>query len=106
MTREDKLKRLEEQYSAEFSGCNYPEEFVPHGTMTECNFGGMLAILSNSGTACVVWSDWSDTAVSDSLTEYEICYKENEEQELVPGFFVNEGTENETFYSLDDFLML
>lgn len=110
MTRDEKLQKLATQYSQEFAGQNYPEEFKPHGSMTECNFGGKLIILSNDGESCIVWSDWADEAVSDKLEEFEIVYEQNpdndQEMEIIPGFIMNLDTENETFYPLNDFMKI
>lgn len=107
MNRQEKLQRLAEQYSAEFAGNNYPDEFKPHGTMTECNFGGKLIILSNDGEACIVWSDWADEAVSDKLEEFEIVYKQDDENsedngtDVSPGFYIDAD-----FVSLDSFMRI
>jgi len=97
-TREQILSDLEQQYKEQFAGNGYPDEFKVHGVMTECNFGGKLIILSNDGEGVIYWDDLADTAISPALTEECIVYEENE-NELCPGFFVND-----TFYPLEDFI--
>lgn len=111
MNRQEKLQRLADQYSAEFAGQGYPNEFKAQGAMTDCNFGGKLIILSDSGDSCIVWSDWSDEAVSDRLQECFISYQEDPEmemdefgnRELQLGFFMEM---DETFYSLNNFMRI
>ena len=107
MTREEKLKKLEIQFKEEFAGNGYPKEFKAHSAMMECNFGGMLVIISNSGDAVVVWSDWSDAAVSDVLTECEIEYilpedcDDDETAESEAAFLLND-----TWYGLNNFMRI
>jgi hypothetical protein len=69
-TRETKFTSLKEDFATNYAGREYGEVFEPHGTMTECNFGGLLVILSNTGEGVLVWRDWSDTAIDEKLTEY------------------------------------
>ena len=107
--RTEKLQKLYDQYMSEFSGNGYKDEFVADGSMCECNFGGMMIIIGASEDSCIVWSDWADAAVSDTLTECEIIYKEDKEgvkfgdteYPLVAGFNFND-----TFYSLDNFMKI
>jgi hypothetical protein len=80
-TREQKLSSLQEDFATNYAGREYGEVFEPHGTMTECNFGGLLVILSNTGEGVLVWRDWSDTAVDEKLTECEIEYFYDEDTE-------------------------
>jgi len=79
-TREQKLASLQEDFATNYAG-EYGQTFEPHGTMTECNFGGLLVILSNTGEGVLVWRDWSDTAVDEKLTESEIEYFYDEDTE-------------------------
>jgi len=81
-TREQILKALQEQYNEQFAGDGYPDEFKPQGAITQCNFGGLLVILHNSGDSLVVWSDWADNAISHELTECEIDYKEDPDNDV------------------------
>jgi hypothetical protein len=104
MTREEMYKRLENQYLSDYAGNGFKNEFKPDGGMVECNFGGKLIILSNDGDSCLVWSDWADSAVSESLTECEIEFQPDEDDpdgDLVSGF--NMGG---TFYRLDEFMRI
>jgi hypothetical protein len=103
MTREQKLELLAADFAANYAGDNYPNEFKPHGSLTQCNFGGLLVILANSGEGLLCWSDWSDDAVSDKLTECEIEYLpgEDDEDEIQPSF-----TYQNTVYSLNDVMRI
>jgi len=108
-TREEILLDLENQYKEEFSGNGYPDAFKAQAFMTECNFGGMLLILSNSGDSVIVWSDWADCAVSDKLTECEIEYHDDpdfegnaeEDDNMIAQF-----NHNDTWYNLNDFMKI
>jgi hypothetical protein len=84
-TRETKLTSLKEDFATNYAG-EYGETFEPHGTLTECNFGGLLVILSNTGEGVLVWRDWSDTAIDTKLTECEIEYFYDEDTESEAGF--------------------
>lgn len=77
-TREQKLISLQEDFATNYTG-EYGETFEPHGTITECNFGGLLFIISRTGESLLVWRDWSDTAIDTKLTECEIEYDFNED---------------------------
>lgn len=81
MERNEILNQLEKQFSEDFAGQGYKNEFKPDGGKVECNFGGLLLILGNSGESVIVWSDWSGNALSEKLTECEIEYIEDEESE-------------------------
>ena len=104
MNREEKIKKLEQQYAEQFAGNGYKNEFKPDGAMTECNFGGLLLILGNTGESVIVWRDWADNAIDDTLIECEIDYKRTEDEDFdgVSSFFVFQGTE----YFLDNFMRL
>ena len=78
-TRETKLASLKEDFATNYAGREYGEVFEPHGTMTECNFGGLLFIIGRTGESLLVWRDWSDTAIDTKLTECEIEYDFNED---------------------------
>lgn len=104
MTRDEKLKRLEDQFLAEYANNGYKSEFKPDGGLVECNFGGKLIILSNDGDGCLVWSDWADSAVSESLTECEIEFMpddEDPEGDIISGFNMDGN-----FYRLDEFMRI
>lgn len=103
MNREEKIKKLEQQYAEHFAGNGYKQEFEPDGSMVECNFGGLLLILGNTGESVIAWRDWADNAIDDTLTECEIDYKykEDDDEEWSP-FFVFNNTE----YFLDDFMRI
>ena len=77
-TREQKLALLQEDFATNYAG-EYGEAFEPHGTMTECNFGGLLFIIGRTGESLLVWRDWSDAAIDTKLTECEIEYDFNED---------------------------
>ncbi len=99
-TREQILSDLEQQYKEQFAGNGYPDTFTAHGTITQCNFGGLLVILGNSGDSLIVWGDWADNAISEELTECEIDYKEDpddDNNDLQPYF-----TYQETDYFLNE----
>lgn len=74
--RQEKYKKLFQEYDEKYAGNGYKKEFIPDAYFTQCNFGGLLMILSNSCDSVVVWSDWADQAVSDELTECEIVDEE------------------------------
>ena len=88
-TREQKLASLKEDFATNYAG-EYGQTFEPHGTLTECNFGGLLVILSNTGEGVLVWRDWSDTAVDEKLTECEIEYFYDEDTEESEAGFIFE----------------
>ena len=77
-TREQKSALLQEDFATNYAG-EYGETFEPHGTMTECNFGGLLFIIGRTGESLLVWRDWSDAAIDTKLTECEIEYDFNED---------------------------
>jgi len=111
MTRDEKLAKLAQQYATEFAGNNYPAEFKAQSSMTECNFGSLLIIMSNDGCSCIVWSDWSGDDVDDELKEYEIESRRDPdfldmEDEFTPGFVVRKGTDVEIFYPLYNFMKI
>jgi hypothetical protein len=89
-TRETKLSSLKEDFATNYAG-EYGEVFEPHGTMTECNFGGLLVILSRTGESLLVWRDWSDTAVDEKLTECEIEYFYDEDTDESEAGFIFEN---------------
>ena len=93
MKREQILSQLSEQFNANFANNGYKSEFKPDGYLTQCNFGGLLVILSNDGDGCLVWSDWSGDAISEQLTECEIDYKDNEETGDFEAYFIFQETE-------------
>jgi hypothetical protein len=103
MTREQKLELLAADFAANYAGDNFPNEFKAQGYLTQCNFGGLLVILANSGDGLLCWSDWSDDAVSDKLTECEIEYLLNEDNEddFQPSF-----TYQNIVYSLNDVMVI
>lgn len=51
----------------------WPAKFRSHGSMTECNFGGLLIILSNDGESAIVWRDWAGSAIDCEFQVCEIC---------------------------------
>jgi hypothetical protein len=90
-TREQKLASLQEDFATNYAGREYGETFEPQGTVTECNFGGLLVILSRTGESVLVWRDWSDTAIDEKLTEAEIEYDYNEDTDENEAYFLFEG---------------
>jgi hypothetical protein len=80
-TREEIMKGLQTQYKNEFAGNYYPDEFKADGFMNQCNFGGLLIILSTTGESVIVWLDWSDAAVSETLTECEIEFFDSTDED-------------------------
>ena len=107
-TREGMLEKLKGQYNTEFVNNGYKADFTPDASFIECNFGGLLIILSNTGNSVIIWRDWADTTISDNLTECEIEYHDAPEDELeldskgFPNYiaqFLFEGT----WYRLDQF---
>lgn len=108
-TRETLKAQLKNQFLTDFADNGYKSEFISDASFTECNFGGMLIIISLSGDSVIHWSDWSDTAISAYLKEAEIVYKENPDsepdsegnKEMEAGFYVAG-----TFHSLSNFLRL
>jgi hypothetical protein len=105
MTREQKLELLANDYATNYAGDNFPNEFKSQGSLTQCNFGGLLVILANSGDGLLCWSDWSDDAIDTELTECEIEYlpgeDANEDDELEPKFNFKG-----TYYSLNDVMRI
>lgn len=100
MKREQILSQLTEQFNANFANNGYKSEFTPDGYLIQCNFGGLLLILGNTGESCIVWSDWSGDAISEQLIECEINYKENEDT----GDFEACFTFQETDYFLSEIM--
>jgi hypothetical protein len=90
-TREQLIQSLEEQYNKLNQYNEYPEEFKAQGHLTECNHGGIFVILSKSGDGVICWRDWSDNAISETLVECEIEYREEEETGEVEVCFEFEG---------------
>jgi len=107
--REILQAQLKNQFLTDFADNGYKSDFTPDASFTECNFGGMLIIISLSGDSVIHWSDWSDTAISAYLKEAEIVYQENSDskpdtegnKEMEAGFYVAD-----TFHSLSNFLRL
>lgn len=101
-TREEIMEGLQTQYKNEFAGNFYPEEFKPEGFMTQCNFGGLLIVLGNTGESVIVWSDWSDNALSETLTECQIYFDSTNEDgyDVVEYHFTFQGSS----YSFNDFI--
>jgi len=101
--REDILNDLANEYSTSYAGNGYPLVFKPQAFMVQCNFGGLCIIVSNSGDSAIVWSDWSDTAIDEKLTECEIEFVKDEnidEEDLVAAIKYNN-----TYYPLNLFLI-
>lgn len=93
MEREQALLQLTEQFNTNFANNGYKSEFEPDGYLTQCNFGGLLLILGNTGESCIVWSDWSGDAISEELTECEIDYKINEDTRDLEAYFTFQETD-------------
>jgi len=82
--------------------------YKAHGSMVECNFGGLLITLNKSGDACIIVRDWNcDTiTISDVL---EIEFRNNAENEdsdyenedMLAGFEMDGE-----FYQLSDFMRI
>lgn len=102
-TRVEKLKNLEAEYMKTYSGCFYPKQFEAQASMLECNFGGVLCILSLTGESVIVWRDWSDAAISDHLTECEIFFdpSEDDDEDAEPCFLFED-----TIFSLSNFMKI
>ena len=99
---QDQLNKLNEESNGQYTGTIDR----PHGSMCECNFGGMLIILGKSGDSAVIWSDFSGTSINEELTEVEIEYfvdpdDDDEENNLKAGFIHNQNT-----YFLDEFMIV
>jgi len=108
-TREGMLQKLADQYAIKFAGNGYPDEFKAQSGMVECNFGGLNIILGNSGDSVIVWSDWSDEAISDSLTECQIEYHDADVDEMDEEgnpAYVAQFHYNETWYKLSEFMRI
>lgn len=107
MEREQILEMLEKQFKTEFAGNGYKDDFIADAGMVECNFGGKLIIVGNSGESVLVWSDWAGNAISTELTECEIVYEPDtdsdtpDDDDLISGFYFNE-----TFYRLYNFIKI
>jgi hypothetical protein len=80
-TREQKKQQLAADYAANYAGNGYPNEFKAHGGLMQCNFGGLLVILSNDGEGVLSWQDWADTAIDTVLIESQIEYDNNADEE-------------------------
>jgi len=112
-TREQKIASLQASYDAIKEDNNFPDEFKAQGSMTECNFGGKLIIINNSGDAVCTWSDWSDAAIDEEVTISEIEYfpdpdadqqeeiDSSEEPAMLAGFQIND-----TIYYLNEFMRI
>lgn len=104
-TREEILRDLKNQYQIVFAGNGYQDEFKADCYMTQCNFGGLLIIVSNSGDSVIVWSDWSDTALSTKLEECSIEYHDsddcNDNETYIAQFYYQK-----TWYNLDLFIKI
>jgi hypothetical protein len=108
LTREEILEGLQKQFEAlrEDDPREWPAKFEAHGCMVECNFGGKLVILGNSGEQLIHWSDWADTAIDHELTVAEIIPLQdpddkNPDSEWKQGF--KEGPHQ---YYLDEFMRI
>lgn len=100
---------LQSEYSKIIAGATkfFPSEYIAHGTMTECNFGGLLITLDNSGESCIIVRDYGENIISISEV-LEITYEEPGEEpetsdpdELQAGF--NLGS---SFITLNDFVVI
>ena len=109
LRRSQILFDLAAQYNKLNQWNEYPAEFKAQGYLTECNFGGLLVIINKSGDGCIVWGDWAGAAISETLTECEIEYREDDEDDTDeegnkyshPGFMYND-----TWYWLNDFMKI
>ena len=103
-SREEIIKGLEDQYKAEFANNGYPTKFEAHASSIQCNFGGLLMILGNAGDSAIVWSDWSDSAVDEKLTECEVEFivdEDDEDDDFKPAIKYKNS-----YYFLDSFMRI
>jgi hypothetical protein len=92
-TRQEILDGLAAQYKKEFSDQGYPKDFIPQLFLTQCNYGGLLLIKGNAGDSVIVWGDWADGAIDETLTQSEIEFIEDEDNglDLVPAIKYGES---------------
>ena len=88
----------------------WPENYEPHGSLTECNFGGLVVTLDNTGEAVFLVRDYGDEFVyieGEFEIEYqspEICDQDPENYE--PDELLACFEYNNYFYSLDNFMRI
>ena len=80
----------------------WPEKYIQHGGLVECNFGGKVVTLSNTGEAVFVVSDWSgDDIIVNGIFEVEF-FEDPEDIDLSgDGFRVGD-----TVYMLHNFMSI
>ena len=95
--RAEKVALLEKDYQDNYAGNFYPAEFKPQGYVQECNFGGSLVILSTTGESLLCWTDWAGAAIDSKLTECNIEYGHNEEEDENTAYFEYRGAKIDLF---------
>ena len=83
---------------------SFPGVYEAHGHHTECNWGGLVLTLDNSGDACIVVRDWGgdDLHISE-IREIEYLYdkeEDDEDEQYKPGFYLDDGDDEPHFLDL------
>lgn len=106
-TRETILAVLEIQYKEQFAGKGYKDEFKVDAFLTECNFGGLCIICSNSGDSVIIWRDLGDDVISTQLTECMVEYHDSDGDGIGDGEFpdyIAQFLYEGTWYKLNEFM--
>ena len=99
-----KREDLQKEYENVVANCSsfFPEKYEIHGTLVECNLGGLQITLDGNGESCVIVRDWSGDMLSICTEPIEIEHGNINHDESITAFFTL-GGEN---YELSEFMKM
>jgi hypothetical protein len=93
-------------YQEKIKDCSnfFPTDYISHGFLCECNFGGLCITLDNTGESAILVRDWAgdDVMISDIL-EIEYFTVPDDDPDL-PGDLEPGIKMNDTIYLLSEFM--
>ena len=90
-----KRDELQSEYAKIALSGFFAEKYEVHGTLVECNFGGLCITIDDGGESCIIVRDWGDDTLQICKEPIEIRYDESD----IP-FFVLDDQQ----YGLDEFI--
>ena len=88
---------------------SFPQTYTRHGSMTECNWGGLIITLNNDQSSCFVVRDWGgdDLHISSVLCEIDFFpnSKDGEDEQWRPGFYID-NEQDDLPYLLEEFMII